>query len=111
MNRTTLISLIVLAILALGGIMYFLFFKNTPSVTVAPAGSTSLPIAGQTTPQASTGATTGTPNTSFGTPVAVTARLVQISVGPVVPGEVVTDIKAANASSSLSVAVNYIERE
>jgi hypothetical protein len=110
MNRTVLISLIVVVVLALGSIMYFLFFTGSPGVTVAPGGSTSLPTAGQTTPP-SIGGTTSAPNASTGTPVVVSARLVQISAGPVVPGEVVTDIKAVNASSSPTVAVNYIERE
>ncbi|HUY05519.1 MAG TPA: hypothetical protein VMV62_02265, partial [Candidatus Paceibacterota bacterium] len=43
-------------------------------------------------------------------PVSVSARLVQISTGPIVPGESVVDMKAASASSSPDVAVNYIER-
>ena len=116
MNRTTLISLILLAVLALGGTAYFLFFTSSPSVTVAPDGSSSLPVAGQiptptgsgaTGSGGSQGGTSAVPNT----PVAVTSRLVQISQGPVVPGEAVINIKAVNASSSPTVVVNYIERE
>jgi len=117
MNRTTLISLIVLAILALGGTVYFLFFTtSTPSVTVAPDGSSSLPVAGQIQTPTGSG-TTGSGDSQGGTsavpnaPVAITSRLVQISTGPVVFGEAVVDIKAVNASSSPTVAVNYIERE
>lgn len=113
MNRNLIIAVAVLVALGVGVGAYFMFFKNTPSVTVAPAGSTNLPVAGQTTPTASTGtgATTGTPTAPAGTPVAVTTRLVQISAGPVVGGEVVIDTKAVNASSSPTVAVRYIERE
>jgi hypothetical protein len=117
MNRTTLISLIVLAVFALGGTVYFLFFTGgTPSVTVAPDGGSSLPVAGQIPTPTGSGATGsgGSPdgtNAVPNTPVSVTSRLVQISQGPVVPGEVVVDIKSANASSSPTVAVNYIERE
>lgn len=114
MNRTTLISLVIVAVLALGGALYFLFFTGSPSVTVAPAGSTSLPVAGKVPAGSGTGASSG--NGPSGTssvpnaPVTVTARLVQISSGPVVPGEVVVDIKAANASSSPTTAVSYIDR-
>lgn len=113
MNRTTLIALVVVAIIALGGAVYFLFFTGSPSVTVAPAGSASLPVAGKTPAQTSTngsGNGTGGTNSVPNAPVAVTARLVQISSGPVVPGEVVVDIKAANASSSPTTAVSYIDR-
>ena len=42
------------------------------------------------------------------TPTSISARLVKISAGPVVKGEVAVDIKAANASSSPGVVVNYI---
>jgi len=111
MQRYLIIVAVVLVALGVGAGAYFMFFKNTPSVTVAPAGSTNLPLAGQTTPQAGTGAPTGTPTAPVGSPVAVTTRLVEISAGPVVSGEVVTDIKAVNASSTPTVAVSYIERE
>jgi hypothetical protein len=112
MRRTLIITGIVLLILGLGAVLYFLFFSSTPSVTVAPAGSVGLPIAGQ-------GATGNTTNPSSGgdsltqptAPVSVAGRLVEISAGPVVTGEVVVDAKAVNASSSPTVAVTYIERE
>jgi len=79
-----------------------------PGVAVAPTGSAGLPVAGQGTPGTTQPAT---PSEPAGTPVVVSARLVQISKGPVVPGEVVVDKKAVNASSSPEVAVNFIERE
>lgn len=114
MNRTTLISLVIVAVLALGGAVYFLFFTGSPSMIVAPGGSASLPVAGKTPAGSNTGTGSGTgpggtssvPNA----PVTVTPRLVEISSGPVVPGEVVVDIKAVNASSSPTTAVNYIDR-
>jgi len=102
-----------LVLIALGVGAYFYFFTGSAGVTVAPTGA-SLPTAGQS-PVTGTGTPAGTPGAAGGTeassPVAVTARLVQISTGPVVPGEVVLDKKAANASSSPEVSVSYIERE
>lgn len=114
MNRTTLISLIIASVIVLGGAVYFLFFTGKTAVTVTPPGSTTLPIAGQTTNP--TGSGTGTESTPDGTgavpntPVAVTTRLVQVTTGPVVPGEIVFDTKPANASSSPIVTVHYIEQ-
>lgn len=112
MRRTLIIAAIVLVILGLGVGAYFLFFAGTPSVTVAPPGSAGLPVAGQATPGTAGGAaTSNVPTLAPAAPVPVSARLVEISAGPVVPGEAVVDSKAANASSSPEVTVNYIERE
>lgn len=108
MRRTLIIIAIVIVLLGLGIVGYFYFFNNAPSVTVTPTGSSSLPVAGQGTP--STGDTT-TSYSPTGTPIVISPRLVEISTGPVVLGEAVVDIKAANASSSPDVAVSYIARE
>lgn len=109
MRRTLIIAVIVITLLGIGVGVYFYFFANTPKVTVAPPGGGGLPIAGQgTTPSA--GETPGT-GTSTDAPVPISARLVRISEGPVVPGEAVVDSRAVNASSSPEVAVNYIERQ
>lgn len=113
MNRTTLISLVIVAVLALGGASYFLFFTGKPAVTTAPGGDTTLPVAGTTNPPGTETVSESTPDgtgTVPNTPVAVTTRLVQITTGPVVPGEIVFDIKPVNASSTPTVAVHYIER-
>ncbi|MHB1163247.1 MAG: hypothetical protein ACYCZZ_01840 [Minisyncoccota bacterium] len=113
MRRTLIILAIVIVVLGLGVVAYVSFFMNSPSVVVAPAGTASLPVAAQgpsTTGSNVGAATTDTP-TPINSPVAVSARLVEISAGPVVQGEVVVDIPAANASSSPDVAVNYIERQ
>lgn len=113
MRRTLAIITIVVVLLGAGVAAYFYFSSGTPAVTVAPTGSTSLPVAGQTA-VGTTGAGVSTePSLAPGAPsapVSVSARLVQISTGPIVPGESVVDTKAANASSTPEIAVNYIER-
>ncbi len=108
MRRTLIILAIAVLVLGLGAGAYF-FFAGTARVTVAPAGSVSFPVAGQEAPSA--GAATGTSSAPINSPVTVSARLVKISAGPVVPGEAVVDLKAANASSTPDVAVDYIEQE
>ena len=110
MHRTLIITAIILVLLGIGVATYFLFFARTAGIVVAPTGSVSLPVAGQQeVPDI------GIVNTSSTTPVIapvpVSARLVKISAGPVVLGEVLVDIPAKNASSSPDVAINYIERE
>lgn len=112
MNRNLIIAAIALVLIGVGAFVYFFFFTGSPEVAVTPGGTASLPLAGQV--PAPVGNTSGAtvPNISSpGTPVAVTNRLVQISVGPVVPGAAIIDLKPANASSSPTTAVNYIERQ
>ncbi|MDO8566702.1 MAG: hypothetical protein Q7R58_00930 [bacterium] len=110
MRRTLIIIAIVIVLAGAGAAAYFYFFANKASITVAPAGSTNLPAAGGTiqTPTTENGATT-TPSVSPSAPT-IPARLVKISAGPVVSGEVVIN-KAATASSSADIAVSYIERQ
>ena len=113
MRRTLIIAGIAVVILGLGIGAYFYFSPSVPGVTVtAPSGNTNLPSAGQTGVP-STGSS-GTPSFApsvSASPVAVSARLVKISTGPVVPGEAVVTRGAVTASSSPGVAVNYIERQ
>ena len=112
MQRTIIIAAIAIAVLGLGVFVYFYFFTSSPGVTVTPAGTTSLPLAGQTpTPTSNTSGTTVPTISSPGTPVVVTNRLIQISIGPVVPGAAVIDLKPVSASSSPTTMVNYIERQ
>jgi len=109
MRRTLIIAIIAIAIIGIGLFVYFYFFANKAGVTVAP-GNITLPMAGQ-----------GTTGNEFGTtsvPIPVTARLVKISVGPVVPGEIVTNISIATTTTasttvnkSSGAVVNYIERQ
>ena len=111
MRRTLIIAVIALIILGLGAGAYFFFFQSAPGVAVtAPGGSASLPSAGQTSAPSTggSGAPSLAPSVS---PVAVTARLVEISAGPVVPGEAAVDQGAVTASSSPGVAVSYIDRQ
>lgn len=99
----------IIFVVFLGAFAYFYFFAGTTGVSVAPGG-TGLPSAGQAAfPQGGAGA--GTTTASVPVPVSVSPRLVKISAGPVVPGEIVIDSKSATASSSPEVTVNYIERQ
>ncbi len=111
MRRYLIIAALVIVALGAGVVAYFYFFANAPGVTVAPSVSANLPTAGQgavptTTSQTPTSSGSGAP-----APTVVSARLVQISTGPVVPGEAVVDIPAKNASSSPDAMVTYIERQ
>ena len=106
MPRIITISAIVIILLVVGAGAYFLFFSHPASVTVAPAGTSSLPTAGATT---GTSGTTASGAAGGAAPVKVSTRLVEISAGPVVPGEVAQDIKTSSTTSD--VAVSYIERE
>lgn len=110
MQRTLIIGAIVV-VLAGAGLAAYLYFANTASVVVAPtaSGDANFPIAGGNvqTP------VTEEPIQTIISPVSqttVNSRLVKISEGPVVLGEVVTS-KAATASSSAQVSVSYIERQ
>ncbi|MFA5744653.1 MAG: hypothetical protein WC887_00300 [Candidatus Paceibacterota bacterium] len=106
MRRLLITFITLLALIGIGVAVYFYFFANQASVVVAPT-NTSLPTAGQTVfPLEPANLATTTDKTTL-----VAARLIQISTGPVVPGEAVVAIPAANASSSLEIAVNYIERQ
>jgi hypothetical protein len=107
MRRIFIIIAIVLLIIALGVGVYFMFFAKQASVVVSITPSTGLPIAGQTavtTPETPVTAPTTTPTN-------VSARLVQISTGPVVSGEVVVNIPTTNTSSPNEVSVSFIERQ
>ncbi|HUY05444.1 MAG TPA: hypothetical protein VMV62_01865, partial [Candidatus Paceibacterota bacterium] len=101
MRRTLITTSIIVVLLGASVVAYFYLSSGSPTVTVAPTGSASLPVAGQTAP-GTTGAGVSTePSLAPGAPsapVSVSARLVQISTGPIVPGESVVDMKAASAS-------------
>lgn len=108
MRRALTILAVVIVLAGAGAAAYYYFFASTADLTVAPGGSSALPVAGDA-PQ--------TPNDTIGTttapveaPVTVSARLVQVSKGPVALGEAVTST-AATASSSASTAVTFIDRQ
>lgn len=119
MRRYFIIAAVALILIGVGVAVYFFFFTGSASVTVAPAGSATLPTAGKNPPP-TTGTADNTPSLASGTPTSVSARLVKISVGPVALGEAVIDVKlpgayastTASSTSSVSsdVSVNYIER-
>ncbi|MFA6969245.1 MAG: hypothetical protein WC217_01440 [Candidatus Paceibacterota bacterium] len=111
MQRFLIIGAIVIVVLGLGVGAYFFFFTGTAQVEVTPGGGATLPVSGQGAPVTSTAGSVGTSPTSgsSGSPVSVSTRLVKISAGPVVPGEVAID-RAGSASSSPEVAINYVDR-
>lgn len=107
MRRSLIIAVVVIALIGLGVVAYF-YFANNSGVTVAPHGSVNLPSAGQATPVP----TGEVPSADSGTaaPVPLSARLVKISAGPVVPGAIVIDVPPVNASSTPKTIVTYLER-
>ena len=110
MRRTLTITAIALVLVGAGVAAYFYFFA--PSATVSTTPGATLPVAGQqpVTDMPGVGGKYAEPGAGTGAPIAVTQRLVQISAGPVVPGEAVVNLKAVNTSSTPEVAVTYVER-
>ena len=109
MRRTLIIGAVVVVLLGVGGYVYWRYFSGGPSLTVS-GPSTSLPTADTAAPSDSdTGTSSG--NTASLAVTKVTARLTKIAEGPVVPGEAVVTIPAANASSTSDVGVRFIERQ
>jgi len=107
MRRILIIAAVVIVLMGIGIFVYFSFFANTTSVAVVPAaGNVELPVAGQGT--SATTSSSGSLATA-NAPITITARLVKISDGPVVPGEVVTNVPIA--SSSPKILVHYLERQ
>lgn len=117
MRRNLIIAAVALLLVIGLGVTAYVYFSSGTRVAVAPKGGASLPVAGQKAANGGTAA--GGSTTGGGTPVAVSARLVKISAGPVVPGMAVVDKKAASASSSPpsaspgagEITVSYIERQ
>ena len=120
MNRKILIIGAVIILVGIGVVVYFLFFNSSAGITVSQTGA-GFPVAGDGTSSDTSGTTSGsgkkiTTSNPKGTPKIISARLVKISSGPVVPGEVVVDVPAVKMSSSSpavadEVIVNYIERQ
>lgn len=106
MRRTIIITAIVIVLAGIGLFVYFYFFADRTGVVVAP-GNVSFPMAGQETTTSTIGGFMATTTV----PISITAKLVKISAGPIVPGEVVVNIPAINASSSPEIAVKFIERQ
>jgi len=111
MDRTVVI-VATTAVLLIGGAagVYFYFFTGNDNVTVSPTGNATLPGAGQATDSGSPGSNTISGG-AVGEPIKVSSRLVQIDQGPIVPGEAISIVPAANASSSPDLGVHYIKRE
>jgi hypothetical protein len=111
MRRNLIIAAVALLIVIGLAMAAYAYFPRGARVAVAPEGSASLPVAGKTPSAGNASGTSGAPQTIPGTPVTVSAWLVKISAGPVVPGVAVVNRGAASASSTPEVAVNYIERQ
>lgn len=110
MRRPLIIAAIVIVFAGLGVAAYFYFFSPSPSVEVAPEGAV-LPVAGEGTFPIVEEPQEGEGFSANPSPTAVSARLVKISAGPVVFGEVVTDSRTTSATSSPETTVSYIERQ
>lgn len=109
MRRNLIIAAVSLLFVVGLGVAAYIYFSSGTRVAVTPKGGAGLPMVGQKAAGGGTAASGST--TGGGAPVVVSARLVKISAGPVVPGMSVIDRKAVSASSSPEVAVNYIERQ
>ena len=109
MRRALTILSILIVLGGAGAAAYFYYFGSTAGVEVAAPTDTSLPSAGNAEVPVP-GSETTAPTTPVSAPTTVSARLVQISKGPVVPGVVVMN-KTATASSSAETEVRYIERQ
>lgn len=95
-------------VLGLVVVGYLMFSSSQPGVTVAPEGSSSLPVAGQGS--VPTGEPPSVPSAQSSSPIVVSPRLVQVTTGPVVPGEVVINIKNSSTTPADTI-VKYINRE
>lgn len=104
-----ILTLAAIAIILIGGViaLYFVFFGGD-EVAVTPGSGSGLPTAGQGTPFV--GNEPGANGSETTGPSAISARLVRISAGPVVPGMAVVNVPAQNASSSPDALVRYVER-
>lgn len=110
MRRTLILAAV---IIVLGGVgLYFYFVNRTPGIVVAP-NNTTLPSTdlGQSTTQNNAQTTIPSDDSQSVVVSGGQAQLVKVSSGPVVPGEIIVDIKAKDASSSPDALINYIERQ
>lgn len=108
MRNTLFIIAAVVVVVGLGAVAYFMFFANSPAVSVSPGGS--LPSSvnsgkGNQNQQGSSGTTVP------GSPTKVADRLVKIDSGPVVSGEIVLDQKATSSTTAGEINVQYLQRQ
>ncbi len=104
MRRYLIIATTIIVLLGVGVVVYFYYFAKEPTVSVGFPTTTGLPTSGDQ----------NKPITSNEPPApaaAVSARLIEVSKGPVVSGVVVTDSKALTASSSPQATLHYVERQ
>jgi len=120
MRRVLIIASIVIVLAGIGVFIYLRLSPGAMLTTFSPEGNGGLPIAGQQGTTTENGTASEPVEGSAGeVPTTVSPRLVKISTGPVVPGEVAVDITSAGeavasstqASSSAAVMVNYLMRE
>lgn len=111
MNRRFTIIGALAAVVIIGiGIAAYVFYSSGARVSVAPEGGVGLPVAGKSA-SSGAGPSSGDAANSAASPVAVSARLVKVSAGPVVPGASVVSRGSASASSSPDVIVRYVEQQ
>lgn len=105
-RRNLIIVAVAIVVLGLGVLAYFYFSSRQAAITVS--STPTLPAAGDST--------TNTASTSPSEPVQPVSvgRLIRISAGPIVPGEVALDRTAsttASAPTGADVEARFIERE
>ena len=111
MRRTLIIIALSIVVLGLLAGIYFFLFANSAGVAVTSGTSTTtLPSAGQVSSTNETATSTLPSGQPIGTSNRVSAKLVEITQGPIVPGEAVVDV-APTASSSADTLVRYIDRQ
>ncbi len=103
MRRILLLLAVIILLAGAGVAFYFFYVAKGPSVVVAPNGPITLPDAGNALLTPDGTATTSTATT-------VSASLVRIAAGPIVPSVSVTDT-AGVTSSTTDVTVRYINRQ
>ncbi len=109
MRRVLIIIASLIVLVGAGIFVYYYFFANKPGLTVAPS-SINPALPGSTSAVVDVASDAGQGPVEI-TTTRITERLVRISQGPVVPGEAVITVPAANATGTADVHIQYIERQ
>ncbi len=105
MNRAFIAIATFTVLLGLGAAAYFYYSSRAPGIVVTSTSNPPLPSGGESTTPTTVATTTIT------TPPGPATRLMEISVGPVVPGITVTDLTGSDHTTLSDVAVHYLERQ
>lgn len=100
MRRVLIILLVLLVLGGLGAAAYFFIFTKTPSLVVETSANPFGTPAGSTTNPGSASTTDATIDVGNVARTVVTQRLIKISDGPVVPGEVAFAVASSTSSTT-----------